>query len=90
MFTANLQSEYTITQDNLVEFKTPLGNATLSDAFSDLVRQGARPMIAQTVEVLAQYQDLKTESGHQGIVCNGYLPECGITTGVGDLTCFSA
>ena len=50
-----------MTQDNLVEFKTPETSERFSDALSDLVRQGARQIIAQTVEAelnefLSQYQ----------------------------------
>ena len=79
-----------MTQDNLVEFKTPETSERFSDALSDLVRQGARQIIAQAVEAelnefLSQYQGLRDESGRQGIVRNGYLPARTITTGVGEV-----
>ena len=66
-----------MTQDNLVEFKTPETSERFSDARSDLVRQGARQIIAQAVEAelsefLSQYQCLRDESGRQGVVRNGY------------------
>ena len=79
-----------MTQDNLVEFKTPETSERFSDALSDLVRQGARQIIAQAVETelsefLSQYQCLRDESGRQGVVRNGYLPARTITTGVGEV-----
>ena len=79
-----------MTQDNLVEFKTPETSERFSDALSDLVRQGARQIIAQAVEAelsefLSQYQCLRDESGRQGVVRNGYLPARTITTGVGEV-----
>ena len=79
-----------MTQDNLVEFKTPETEETFSDALSELLRQGARQIIAQAVEAelsefLGQYQGLKDERGRQAVVRNGYLPERTITTGVGEV-----
>lgn len=77
-----------MSQDNLIEFKTPEQSASFSDALTELVRQGARQIIAQAVEseiaeFLKQYQDLKDEQGRQVVVRNGYLPERTITTGIG-------
>ena len=79
-----------MTQDNLVEFKTPETEETFSDALSDLLRQGARQIIAQAVEAelsefMGQYRGLKDERGRQAVVRNGYLPERTITTGVGEV-----
>ncbi len=79
-----------MTQDNLVEFKTPETEETFSDALSELLRQGARQIIAQAVEAelsefLGQYRGLKDERGRQAVVRNGYLPERTITTGVGEV-----
>ena len=79
-----------MTQDNLVEFKTPETQENFSDALSELVRQGARQIIAQAVEAelsefLGQYRGLKDERGRQAVVRNGYLPERTITTGVGEV-----
>ena len=77
-----------MSQDNLIEFKTPETAESFTDALTALVRQGARQIIAQAVEAemaefLTQYRDLKDEQGRQGVVRNGYLPERTITTGVG-------
>ena len=79
-----------MTQDNLVKFKTPATEETFSDALSELLRQGARQIIAQAVEAeqsefLGQYRGLKDERGRQAVVRNGYLPERTITTGVGEV-----
>jgi hypothetical protein len=68
-----------MTQDNLIEFKIP-ESESFGDALSELVRQGARQIIATAVEVelkafLSQYQDLKDDQGRQAVVRNGYLPE---------------
>jgi transposase-like protein len=63
---------------------------SFSDALSDLIRRGARQLIAQAVEAeledfLAQYRDRRDEQGRQVVVRNGYLPERTITTGVGEV-----
>ena len=80
-----------MTQDNLVELKTPETQETFKDALSELVRQGARQIIAQAVdaelsEFLEQYREVQDASGRQGVVRNGYLPERTITTGIGEVS----
>ena len=77
-----------MTQDNLVKFKTPETPETFNDALSELLRQGARQLIAGAVEAelnefLSQYQGLRDDAGRQAVVRNGYLPARTITTGVG-------
>lgn len=84
------EKEYTMTQDNLVEFKSPETPETFNDALSELVRNGARQIIAQAVqaevtEFLNQYQELTDDTGRQAVVRNGYLPARTITTGVGEV-----
>jgi transposase-like protein len=76
--------------DNLMAFQSSEPSAPFSDALTELVRQGARQIIAQAVEAelqgfLAQYQSLKDDQGRQGVVRNGYLPERPIVTGVGEV-----
>ncbi len=76
--------------DNLISLPTPETTETFSDALSDLIRRGARQIIAQAVEAelqafLEQYQDRRDEQGRQVVVRNGYLPERTITTGVGEV-----
>ena len=80
-----------MTNDNLVELKTPETQETFKDALSELVRQGARQIIAQAVdaelsEFLEQYREVQDASGRQGVVRNGYLPERTITTGIGEVS----
>ena len=66
-----------MSQDNLVEFKTPESTESFSDALSELLRQGARQIIAQAVEAelnefLENYQHRKDETGRRAVVRNGY------------------
>jgi putative transposase len=79
-----------MTQDNLVEFKTPECQESFSDALSELLRQGARQIIAQAVEselneFLSEYRGLKDDRGRQAVVRNGYLPARSVTTGLGEV-----
>ena len=60
------------------------------DPLHDLIRQGARKLIAEAVDtelaaLLAQCADKKTPEGQQAVVRNGHLPERTIQTGVGDI-----
>ena len=55
---------------------------------TELLRSGARKLIADAVEVelqqlLSQYATFKNEQGHQQVVRNGYLPEREVQTGIG-------
>ena len=79
-----------MSQDNLISFKQPDSPTGFNDALTELVRQGARQIIAQAVEAelnefLSQYQDVSDEHGRQAVVRNGYLPKRSITTGVGEV-----
>lgn len=79
-----------MSNDNVIAFQPPESPTFFNDALTELVRKGARQIIAQAVEVelqefLAQYQSLKDQQGRQGVVRNGYLPERTITTGVGEV-----
>ena len=84
------ERKYTMTDDKVIEFKSQAEQASFTDALSELVRQGARQIIAQAVEAelsefLSSYGDLKDKNGCQGVVRNGYLPQRTITTGVGEV-----
>ena len=79
-----------MTEDNLINLLTTTESTEFHDALSELIRQGARQIIAQAVEAelhefLDQYRPLQDEHGRQAVVRNGYLPERTITTGVGDV-----
>jgi transposase-like protein len=57
-------------------------------SLDELVRRGARLVIQQAIEaelaqLLEQYANVKTLSGRQAVVRNGYLPEREVLTGVG-------
>jgi transposase-like protein len=61
-----------------------------TDALTDLLRDGARQMLAAAIEsevqeFLARHQGLQDEQGRQRLVRNGYLPQRTIQTGLGDI-----
>lgn len=61
-----------------------------NDPLHELIRQGARDLIAHAVEtelesLLKQYADVKTPDGRRAVVRNGRLPKRTIQTGVGDV-----
>ena len=77
---------HTMSKDNVIDLKKP--EAFVDDPITDILRQGARKLIAQALETeieifLNNYKELTDESGHQRIVRNGYLPERNIQTGIG-------
>ena len=62
---------------------------TPQDPITELIRQGARDLIAQAVkaklqQLLAQHQSTMVD-GKKAIVRNGFLPERTLQTGVGDV-----
>jgi len=74
---------------NLKEVSTPVEK--IADPLTELLRNGARNLIKQAVEVelesmLSEYKDLKLIDGRQAVVRNGYLPERTIQTGIGDVS----
>ena len=61
-----------------------------TDPLTDLLRAGARDLIAQAVEaelqtLLERHAQRKLPDGRQAIVRNGFLPERTIQTGIGDV-----
>ena len=70
-------------ESHVVELKAPPG-----DALSELLREGARQLLAQAIE--AEVADLltrcagQTVDGKRAVVRNGYLPERTLQTGLGD------
>lgn len=79
-----------MSKDNLIAFQSPESSASFQDALTELVRNGARQIIAEAVEAelqefLAQYQNLRDGQGRKAVVRNGYLPERTIVTGVGEV-----
>jgi len=60
------------------------------DALTDVLRQGAWRMLAQTVEeeveaFVAAHKHITDEGGRRLVIRNGYLPERTIQTGIGDI-----
>ena len=71
-------------ESHVVELKAPAG-----DALSELLKEGARQLLAQAIEaevaeLLAQYAG-QTVGRKRAVVRNGYLPERTLQTGLGDV-----
>ena len=65
-------------------------DGTFDDSLTQLLREGARQLLAQAVEAelesfLARYSTRKMEDRRKTVVRNGYLPERTIQTGIGDV-----
>ena len=66
-----------MSKDNVFKLIQP---GTFDDQLTEILRQGARSLLAQAVEAevadfLAKHADLKTENGHQRVVRHGHLPD---------------
>jgi len=77
-----------MSQENVIDLKKP--EPFIDDQITAIIRQGARTLLAQALEVeielfINQYAELKDEIGRQRIVRNGYLPEREIQSGIGSL-----
>jgi putative transposase len=84
------KDEYALKQDNVIGLKSPGVPSAASDALTDLLRDGARQMLAAAVEAevqefLVRHQTLRDDQGRQRVVRNGYLPQRTIQTGLGDI-----
>lgn len=71
--------------DNVVRLIQP---GAFEDQLTDVLRNGARALLAQAVEAevaqfLAKHADLKTEVGRARVVRHGHLPEREVMTGIG-------
>jgi len=74
-----------MSNDNVFKLIQP---GTFDDQLTEILRQGARSLMAQAVEAevadfLAKHTDLKTEDGRQRVVRHGHLPEREVMTGIG-------
>ena len=61
---------------------------TFTDRLTDVLRDGARALLAQAVEAevagfLGEHADKRTDDGRQRLVRHGHLPERSIMTGIG-------
>jgi putative transposase len=83
---SNKKRGYVMNKNKIIALKKP--GEISEDPLTELLRSGARKLIADAVEVelqqlLNDYAMLRNEQGHQQIVRNGYLPEREIQTGIG-------
>jgi len=75
-------------KNKVTTLKTP--REISEDPLSELLRAGAKQLIAEAVEAeiqefLTQYAELRNEKGHRQVVRNAYLPEREILTGIGEV-----
>ena len=71
--------------DNVIRLIQP---GAFDDQLTEVLRNGARALLAQAVEAevagfLDKHADLKTGDGHQRVVRHGHLPEREVMTGIG-------
>jgi putative transposase len=83
--TSPLKERYAVSNDNVVKLIQP---GCFDDQLTEILRQGARTLLAQAVEAevagfLAKHAGLKTEDGRQRVVRHGHLPEREVMTGIG-------
>ena len=76
-----------MTDDTVVALRQP---GEFEDLLTDVLRQGARKLLAQAVEAevadfLPAHANLTTEDGRQRLVRHGHLPERTIQTGIGSV-----
>ena len=74
-----------MSDDNVVQLIQP---GSFSDPLTEVLRDGARSMLAKAVEAevasfLAKHADLKTDDGRSRLVRDGHLPEREAMTGIG-------
>ena len=75
-------------QSNVVALKKP--GAGIEDPLTEVLREGARRLLAQAVEAevaafLAGYAQASDGDGRRRLVRNGYLPERQVQTGIGSV-----
>ena len=75
-----------MSKDTVVAFRAPDGFSP--DPLTDLLRLGARQLIAQAVEAelkgfLAAHADQTDGAGRRRLVRHGHLPEREVQTGIG-------
>ncbi len=76
-------------EDTVVQLRQPGANS--EDALTEILRLGARRLLAQAVEMevtifVEGHADLTDEAGRRRIVRHGYLPEREIQTGIGPVS----
>ena len=74
--------------DTVLNFTNPSPSSL--DPLSDILRSGARQLLAQAIEAEVQahlhaHKEERLADGRAAVVRNGYLPERSIQTGIGDV-----
>jgi putative transposase len=77
-----------VTETNVFQLCEP---GSFSDALTEVLRNGARALLAQAVEAelsawLESHADKRTANGRRRVVRHGHLPEREIMTGIGPVT----
>jgi putative transposase len=83
--TSPSKERYAVSNDTVIKLIQP---GTFNDQLTDVLRNGARALLAQAVEAevadfLGTHADLKTEDGRRRVVRHGHLPEREVMTGIG-------
>jgi putative transposase len=79
-----------MSDENVIPLKIPGNAGPVSDALTEVLREGAQRLLAAAIEAevhgfLQRYQGEKTAAGLQRMVRNGRLPKRTIQTGIGDI-----
>jgi transposase-like protein len=77
-----------MSKDNVIELKNPAVANEVRDALTEVLRDGARRLLAEAVEAevdefLQQHRHKRDAAGRQRVVRNGHLPARTIQTGIG-------
>jgi len=79
------KERYAVPNDTVTKLIQP---GTFNDHLTDVLRNGARALLAQAVEAevadfLGTHAELKTADGYRRVVRHGHLPEREVMTGIG-------
>ena len=79
-----------MSNDNVFALKNPGVANEVRDALTEVLREGARTLLAQAIEAevaefLTRHGDQRDAAGRLRLVRNGYLPERTIQTGLGEV-----
>ena len=80
-----------MSHDNVFALKNPAVPNEVRDALTEVLREGARTLLAQAIEAevaefLAGHADQRDAAGRTRLVRNGHLPERTVQTGIGAVT----
>ena len=80
-----------MSHDNVFALKNPAVANEVRDALTEVLREGARTLLAQAIEAevadfLAGHADKRDAAGRTRLVRNGHLPERTVQTGIGAVT----